>query len=60
MNTKELGYWYEKKEKLKQKYKMINEADLVFSEGKENEMMEKLGHKLGKSKEELRNIIDAL
>ncbi len=60
MNTKELGYWNEKKEKLKQKYTIITEEDVHFLEGKEKEMMEMLGYKLRKSEEELRNIIDAL
>lgn len=60
METKVLGYWDEKKEKLKQKFEAITDDDLVYCEGKENEMMEMLGYKLGKSKEELRNIITTL
>ncbi len=60
MKTDRIGYWNEKKEKLKHKYTVITNDDLHFREGKENEMMEKLGRKLGKSKEELRQIINAL
>jgi predicted transposase YbfD/YdcC len=60
MKTNRIGYWNEKKEKLKHKYTVITNDDLHFREGKENEMMEKLGRKLGKSKEELRQIINAL
>jgi hypothetical protein len=52
-----MGYWNEKKEKLKQLYNIITDDDLAYCEGKEKEMMEMLGNKLGKSKEELRNII---
>ena len=52
-----MGYWNEKKEKLKQKYHIITDEDLSFREGKEKEMIEILGYKLGKTKEELRNII---
>lgn len=60
MNTNITGYWNEKKEKLKQKYQIITDEDLRFFDGKEKEMIEMLGYKLGKSKEELRNIITAL
>ena len=51
------GYWNKKKEKLKQKFPSITDADLSFLEGKENVMMEILGYKLGKSKHELISII---
>ncbi|MDP4208178.1 MAG: general stress protein CsbD [Bacteroidota bacterium] len=60
MNTNVTGYWNEKKEKLKQKFPIIIDEDLHFREGKEKEMMEMLGYKLGKTKEELRNIITTL
>ena len=55
-----VGYWNEKKEKLKEKFPMITDEDLRFREGKEKEMMELLGYKLGKTHEELRNIFEAL
>ena len=55
-----IGYWNEKKEKLKQKYAIITDEDFLFNEGKEKEMMEMLGYKLGKTKEELRKIISKL
>jgi hypothetical protein len=57
MNEKIIGYWNEKKEKLKQKYENISDSDLGFCEGKEKEMIEMLGYKLGKTIDELRNII---
>jgi hypothetical protein len=60
MNTKVVGYWDEKKEKLKQKFPNITEEDLRYREGKEKEMIEMLGYKLGKSKQELLNIIVAI
>ena len=60
MNRNVKGYWNEKKEKLKQKYAIITDKDLRFSDGKEKEMIEMLGYKLGKTKEELVNIIAAL
>jgi hypothetical protein len=57
MNTNETGNWNKKKEKLKQKFSILNESDLRFSEGKENEMIKILGNKLGKTRLELLNII---
>jgi hypothetical protein len=60
MNTSEIGYWNEKKVKLKEKYQIISDEDLHYLDGKEQEMMELLGYKLGKTKEELRNIISSL
>jgi hypothetical protein len=60
MRAKIVGYWDKKKEKIKVKYPFITEADLLYREGKEQEMMEMLGNKLGKSKQELLTIIVAL
>jgi hypothetical protein len=60
MNIYTIGYWNKKKEKLKQKYPIITDEDLHFNNGKEKEMIEMLGYKLGKTEEELRNIIVAL
>lgn len=61
MNTyKAGGYWNEKKEKLKQKYPEITEADLFYCEGKERVMLEILSYKLGKTEQELMNIIVSL
>lgn len=57
MNTNVLGYWDKKKEKLKQMFPIIKEEDLCYGEGKEKEMIEMLGYKLGKSKQELLYII---
>jgi hypothetical protein len=55
-----LGYWNNKKEKLKQLYQDITDDDLTFYEGKEKEMIEALSYKLGKTREEMVNIISAL
>jgi hypothetical protein len=60
MNANVIGYWNNKKEKLKQRFPVITEKDLKYNEGKEKEMIELLGYKLGKTKEELLNIIIAL
>jgi len=61
MNTTELkGNWDEQKGKLKQKYATLTDNDLMFAEGKKEEMMGKLQIKLGKTKEELHKIISSL
>lgn len=60
MNNNLLGFWNDKKEKLKKKYPVITEEDVHFREGKEKEMIEMLGNKLGKTTQELLNIIVAL
>ncbi|MGL5113441.1 MAG: CsbD family protein [Flavobacterium sp.] len=61
MNTTELkGDWEVQKGKLKQKFAKLTDNDLMFLEGKKDEMLGKLQVKLGKSKEELHKIIEAL
>lgn len=58
MNTTEFeGNWDEQKAKLKQKFAALTDNDLLFAEGKKEEMMAKLQIKLGKTKEELYKII---
>jgi len=61
MNTTELkGNWNEQKSKLKQKCATLTDDDLMFAEGKKEEMLAKLQIKLGKTKEELHKIIATL
>ena len=61
MNTTELkGNWNEQKGKLKKKFAVLTDNDLMFAEGKKEEMFGKLQIKLVKSKEELEKIIAAL
>ena len=61
MNTTELkGSWKEQKGKLKQKFATLTDNDLLFEEGKKDEMLGRLQTKLGKTKEELHDIIAAL
>jgi uncharacterized protein YjbJ (UPF0337 family) len=51
------GTWNEQKGKLKQKFATLTDNDLMFVEGKKDEMLGKLQVKLGKSKEELLKIM---
>jgi hypothetical protein len=60
MNSSVTGLWNGKKEKFKHKFPEIKNYDLRFREGKEKEMIEKLGNKLGKSIQELLHIIITL
>ncbi len=61
MNTTELkGNWNEQKGKLKKQFANLTDNDLMYEEGKKEEMFGKLQIKLGKSKEELHKIIAAL
>lgn len=61
MNTTEIkGNWNEQKGKLKQMFSNLTDNDLMFAEGKKDEMLGKLQIKLGKSKEELEKILAAL
>ena len=54
------GNWNEQKGKLKQQYAELTDDDLLYVEGKKDEMLGRLQIKLGKTKEELHNIISAL
>ena len=54
------GNWNEQKGKLKKKFAVLTDNDLMFEEGKKDEMLGKLQIKLGKSKEELKKIMEAL
>ena len=54
------GDWNEMKGKLKQKFALLTENDLLFEEGKKDEMLGKLQIKLGKTREELDKIIGAI
>jgi len=61
MNTTSwIGRWNENKGKLKQKFAMLTDDDLLLVEGKADELLGKLQVKLGKSKEEMHKIVSDL
>jgi uncharacterized protein YjbJ (UPF0337 family) len=61
MNTTEVkGNWNEQKGKLKQKFAILTDDDLMLVSGKKEEMLGRLQAKLGKTKEELHKIIASL
>lgn len=47
------GQWNEMKGKLKQKYADLTDDDLLYVEGKEDELLGKLQQKLGKTRAEI-------
>ena len=54
MNTTEIkGNWDEVKGKLKQQYADLTDDDLMFEEGKEDEMYGKIQKRIGKTKDEI-------
>jgi uncharacterized protein YjbJ (UPF0337 family) len=54
------GDWNETKGKLKQKFALLTDNDLLLLEGKQDEMLGRLQIKLGKTKEELQKLISEL
>jgi uncharacterized protein YjbJ (UPF0337 family) len=61
MNTTELkGNWDEQKGKLKQRFAQLTDDDLLFAEGKKDEMLGRLQVKLGKTKDDWFKILSDL
>jgi uncharacterized protein YjbJ (UPF0337 family) len=61
MNITEVkGSWNEQKGQLKKKFGYLTDNDLLYEEGKKEEMLGRLQIKLGKTKDELIKIIAAL
>ncbi len=58
--TDDKGRWIDQKDKLKQKIFVLTGNEMIFEEGKKDEVLERLQVKLGKSKEEVIRIIDSL
>jgi len=51
------GRWNEIKGSLKQKYADLTDDDLLFEEGKEEELLGRLQQKTGETKESIRDFI---
>lgn len=54
------GSWEEQKVKLKTRFVKLKDSDLILEEGKKEEMISKLEIKLGKTRDELQNILAGL
>jgi len=51
------GNWNETKGKLKQRFSILTDNDLLFAEGKQDEMLGKVQIRLGRTKAEILKII---
>lgn len=61
MNKNEIkGNWNEQKGRLIQKFAILTDNDLLFEEGKKDEMLGKLQVKLGLTQEGLKKIIESV
>jgi uncharacterized protein YjbJ (UPF0337 family) len=58
--TELLGNWNETKGKLKQRFAMLTDNDVLLIEGKHDELLGRLQAKLGKTKEEVHALIAEL
>ena len=54
------GSWNEVKGKIKQQYADLTDNDLLYEEGKDDELLGRLQRKLGKSKQEIKDWIESL
>jgi len=54
------GKWNELKGKLKQQYADLTDDDLLYVEGKEDELYGKIQQRVGKTKEEVKKMIEEL
>jgi uncharacterized protein YjbJ (UPF0337 family) len=54
------GRWNELKGKVKQSYADLTDDDLLYAEGKEDELLGRLQKKTGKTKEEVENWLNKL
>jgi uncharacterized protein YjbJ (UPF0337 family) len=60
MNKDQLeGKWKQVKGEFKQKYAKVTDDDMMYQEGKFDEMVGRLQEKTGKTKEEIKNEIDS-
>jgi len=54
------GDWNQVKGKLKQKYGQLTDDDLIYAEGKDDELVGRLQKKLGVAKDEISRLISQL
>ncbi|MCR6719907.1 MAG: CsbD family protein [Chitinophagaceae bacterium] len=54
------GNWNETKGKIKQKYADLTDDDLLYTEGKDDELLGRLQKKTGETKEKLKEWIEKL
>jgi uncharacterized protein YjbJ (UPF0337 family) len=52
--------WTALKKELKQKYAVLSDLDLTYAEGREDELVTTISKKIGKTKDEVSNVIKEL
>lgn len=52
-----LKNWNEQSKQLKEKYSTLTDHDLKLEEGKEKEMLERIGNRLRKNREEVMDLL---
>ena len=57
-STEIKGNWNELKGKLKEKYAELTDDDLLYEEGKDDELWGRLQQKLGKTEKEIKSLFD--
>lgn len=60
VNDKIKGNWNELKGKLKQQYADLTDNDLLYVEGKEDELYGRLQKKFGKTKDQVKELFDRM
>ncbi len=53
------GDWTPQATKLKEKFNTLTDADLKFESGKENELLNRIGNKINKKREEVIQLINS-
>lgn len=59
-NLRLKGEWNEVKGRIKQIYGDLTDDDLIYEEGKYDELLGRLQNRLGKSREEIHHLIDSV
>lgn len=54
------GNWNQVKGKLKEKYADLTDNDLLYAEGKEDQLVGRLQERLGQSKEQVHSLLERL
>ncbi|EJL70570.1 hypothetical protein [Chryseobacterium populi] len=52
------GDWKQQSHQLKEQFSLLKDSDLMFDIGKENKLLERIGNKLSKNREEVIKILN--
>ena len=52
--------WTQKKEKLKSQYTSLSDDDLIYEKGKEEQLINRIQQRLGKTRKEVKRLIKRL